>query len=99
MSVYVDEMAVCLQTKNWPYTQACHLVADTEGELHIFAMRLGLHRSWFQAAGILHYDLTVGMRRKAVKLGAVELSRKKFAKFTRKYRLLRKKYRQRDDAQ
>jgi len=85
MSVYVDQMQPCIQNRKWPYDQACHLVADSTKELHKFGTRLGLHFSWFQAHSIPHYDLTVGMRRKAVKMGAIEISRKKFTKFIRKY--------------
>lgn len=86
MSVYVDEMQVCIPNKNWHYGQACHLVADSTEELHKFGTRLGLHFSWFQAKSIPHYDLTTGMRRKAVKFGAIEINRKKFLKLMRKYR-------------
>lgn len=87
MSVYVDEMQVCVQTSKWPYTQACHLVADTVEELQEFAVQMNLHYSWFQSKSIPHYDLTTRMRQKAVRMGAVEITGKKFFKLTRKYRL------------
>lgn len=87
MAVYVDEMSICLQSKKWPYKQACHLVADSVSELQEFAVLLGLHPSWFQDKPELpHYDLTTGMRQKAIRFGAIELSRKKFLKLMRKYR-------------
>lgn len=35
----------------------CHLVADTVGELHEAAAKLGLKREWFQEASYPHYDL------------------------------------------
>lgn len=85
MSVYVDEMAVCLRNRNWPYDQACHLVADSVEELHKFARRLGLKRSWFQNKSLPHYDLTTGMRFKAIRLGAVEIDRNKFVEIMREY--------------
>src|SRR5258708_25147305 len=48
-----------------------HLTADTVEELHEFAVRkLGLKRSWFQDGRHPHYDLTEGMRYKALRLGA-----------------------------
>ena len=53
----------------------CHLFAtesDCE-ELHDFAFQLGLRLSWFQGN---HYDLTPGRRAKAVKLGAIEVTRR-----------------------
>lgn len=84
--IYVDEMRVCLRNKNWPYSQACHMVADSIDELHRFAGRLGLRRSWFQNKTLPHYDLTIGMRVKAVKLGAIEIDKKKFMEILRKYR-------------
>lgn len=86
MSVYVDELMSCMQSKKWPYSQACHLVADSIDELHEFAGRLGLMRSWFQRGSLPHYDLTTGMRFKAIRLGAIEIDRKKFVEIMRKYR-------------
>ena len=86
MSVYVDEMRICLRNKNWPYNRACHLVADSVEELHYFAGRLMLNPSWFQSKSVPHYDLTTGMRFKAVKLGAIEIDRNKFFEILRKYR-------------
>lgn len=87
MSVYVDEMRVCIQTRSWPYTHACHLVADSVEELQAFALLMGLHHSWFQNKPELpHYDLTTRMRKKAVRMGAFQVNRKKFLKLMKKYR-------------
>lgn len=87
MAVYVDPLFV------WPIAhtrdahtrrvalrngcQWCHMTADTPDELHAFAARLGLRRSWAQHEGTarLHYDLTPGKRAAAVHLGAVEVQR------------------------
>ena len=73
MTVYVD------QIQNWPTSircfkaGSCHMSADTLEELHAFARRLGLKRSWFQEHRLLpHYDLTPARRAKAVELGATE---------------------------
>ena len=85
--IYVDEMMVCLRNKNWPYSRSCHLVADSVEELHVFARRMGLKRSWFQSKSDLpHYDLTTGMRFMAIRLGAIEIDKKKFVEIMRKYR-------------
>jgi hypothetical protein len=57
----------------------CHLYADTEEELHRFAIDvLGLRRRWAQVSrrGILHYDLTPKRRAVAVRQGARELTRR-----------------------
>lgn len=78
MSVYVDPVMPCIRNKNWRYDYCCHLVGDTTAELHSFAARLGLRRSWFQSKTIPHYDLTVNKRRQAVRLGAVEIDVKSF---------------------
>jgi hypothetical protein len=51
-----------------------HLFADTEAELHEFAVgKLGLRRSYFQEgkpSWFPHYDLTSGKRQQAIRLGA-----------------------------
>jgi len=63
----------------WRLGPSCHLIADTIDELHSFADRLGMRRSWFQDDPKLrHYDLTAKRRAVAVRLGAVELDRREF---------------------
>ena len=83
MSVYIDPLA----DNGWiMYSQQipnCHLIADLEEELHALADKIGLRRAWFQPRprGSLsrsHYDLTPSMRRRAVRAGAIELSREAF---------------------
>ena len=87
MSVYVDELNVCVKSKTWPYSQSCHLVADFVWELHFFAGRMRLKPAWFQDKPELpHYDLTKGMRRVAVKLGAIEINRIKISELMQMYR-------------
>lgn len=55
---------------------SCHLAADTLDELHSFAARLGMRRSWFQPGRGRHphYDLVKSRRDRAVALGAIEVS-------------------------
>lgn len=66
MAVYVDNAKVKWMGKEW-----CHLVADSIDELHFFADRLGLRRSWFQErASYPHYDVTLDVRQRALVLGA-----------------------------
>jgi hypothetical protein len=62
MTVYLDSMG--------------HLRADSREELHAFAERVGLRRSWFQDRPRLwHYDiLSQRLRARAVRLGAVLVS-------------------------
>lgn len=67
MSVYVDDEQIRWRGKAW-----CHLVADTLAELHEFAERLDLRREWFQSKSRYpHYDVTLSMRDKALRMGAM----------------------------
>lgn len=78
MTVYVDVLIPWGKRPGWPYDEACHLMADTDDELHAFAARLGLKRAWAQTMNhprqhYHHYDLTKNKRALAVKLGAIEI--------------------------
>jgi len=74
MSIYVDGLRQCVMNKNWRHQTSCHLFADTAEELLEFAGKIGLKPGWFQnKKRFPHYDLTEGMRRKAVAAGAVEV--------------------------
>jgi len=79
MSVYVDELFVAeaenphaLKVGERNGHQWCHMWADTGGELHRMANDIGLLAEWFQNRNpdFPHYDLTPGMRAKAIVLGA-----------------------------
>lgn len=84
MSVYVDEISDYGETEvvkdyvGHPRARArwCHLIADTEIELHEFALQLGLKRRWAQYPGTwkVHYDIVPSKRALAIKQGAVEVS-------------------------
>jgi hypothetical protein len=89
MSVYVDQLIrpkPYYKSKNerWGWSQSCHMIADTENELHEFARRLGLRREWFQNRHsnprLWHYDLTASKRQQALCLGAKEITPEQFAK-------------------
>jgi len=83
--VYVDELRGCLPNDHWHHEQSCHLVADAESELCLFAEKIGLRLEWFQRNPRLpHFDLTANMRRKAVKAGAIEIDRRQLVKMMRK---------------
>lgn len=85
MAVYVDPLFPCVPNAQWRWHESCHLVADTVDELHAFAKRIGMRREWFQSSrrGMPHYDLTRGRRQKAVKAGAIELTRDEFVERVR----------------
>lgn len=83
MSVYVDEIrdwTRLAKMRGLRHTHWCHLTADTEAELHAFAARLGLRRSWFQKKSERdyrwHYDIVPSKRAQAVRLGALEVDRR-----------------------
>jgi Protein of unknown function (DUF4031) len=66
MTIYVDNEQVPWRGKLW-----CHLVADSLEELHQFAFQLGLRKTWFQSKSAFpHYDVTLAVRERALKLGA-----------------------------
>src|ERR1019366_8376533 len=52
MTVYVDDSNIPARVRNGSVTHDstwCHLFADSQDELHTFAQKLGLIRSYFQA--------------------------------------------------
>jgi Protein of unknown function (DUF4031) len=67
-------------TRGLPSRTWCHMVSDaSEDELHDFAAQIGLRRSWAQLrpqASAAHYDLLPFRRALAVKLGAIEVTRR-----------------------
>lgn len=82
MGVYVD-------TGRRPFKGMimCHLMADTEAELHAMADKIGCHREWYQAdASTPHYDLPVFRRQAAITLGATVIDRKQTVALIRKIR-------------
>jgi hypothetical protein len=88
MAVYVDKIGPTIRNKHWPYKQGCHMIADTESELHNFASMIGLQRAWHQHKpfSLSHYDLTVNKRRLAIKHGALLISQHGFVERLRKAR-------------
>jgi hypothetical protein len=66
VTVYVDDMRA-------PYGRLimCHMVADTDDELHAMADRVGVARKWHQGD---HYDIALSKRALAVKCGAREIT-------------------------
>ncbi|GAB3042562.1 hypothetical protein GCM10027052_25810 [Parafrigoribacterium mesophilum] len=75
MAVYVDDFQL-QAVVNGMNRRWSHLVADSPDELADFARLLGLRASWIQKRGTRgeHFDVTDGMRRKAIALGAEPIS-------------------------
>lgn len=80
MSVYVDPIFHQLGPRG--QTDWCHMVADTEGELHEMADRIGLRREWYHRH---HYNLTPESRTLAISLGAVEATTRECARKRREH--------------
>lgn len=74
MAVYVDDMQVTARVGRINAVWS-HLMADTDEELHAFAAKLGLRRSWHQHPGtaLSHYDVTEPKRQLALRLGATPI--------------------------
>jgi hypothetical protein len=67
----------------------CHMLADTDDELHAMAAQIGVARRWHQKAGTYqsHYDICLAKRAKAVALGAEEIDRAGLARILKAKRL------------
>lgn len=73
MTVYVDDMQASFTPKhaNTRRYVMCHMIADTDKELHAMAARIGVARSWYQGD---HYDIAKSKRALAIEYGAVEIT-------------------------
>lgn len=71
--IYVDAIKNCTPRRGWPWSQYCHLTADSLEELRAFAGRLNLKREWFCPSPNPRYLIYPGIRWKALRLGAVQL--------------------------
>lgn len=71
MAVYVDDMKAPFRS-----LVMCHMVADSDAELHAMADAIGVARRWHQAppAHDSHYDIAQSKRGLAVAAGAVEIT-------------------------
>lgn len=82
MTIYVDELRAWPGARHPFNNGSCHLTTDGAlEELHAFAARIGMRRSWFQNHRLApHYDLTPARREHALRLGAVFVSAREQAK-------------------
>lgn len=71
MTTYVDDMKAAFGGMIM-----CHMISDSDEELHEMAERLGIDRMHHQAPPKhhSHYDISQGKRALAVRFGAVEVS-------------------------
>ena len=71
MTVFVDDMRA-----GYGRMVMCHMVADSDAELHAMAARIGVARRWWQAPPRhdSHYDIALSKRALAIQHGAVEIT-------------------------
>lgn len=84
MAVYVDDYFTA-----WRGMIMCHMVADTHEELVEFATKtLGMKAEWIQAPGTYreHFDVSKTLRGRALRNGAVAITRRDLVEFCRNRR-------------
>jgi hypothetical protein len=71
MAVYVDNMKA-----GFGRMKMCHMIADTTEELLEMVDKIGIKRKWIQDKGtyLEHFDICLSKRKKAVELGAKEIT-------------------------
>lgn len=77
MTVYVDDMRAGLGRMIM-----CHMIADSEDELHAMADHIGVARRWHQAPPKTrhsHYDVALSKRARALAAGAVSITARQCA--------------------
>lgn len=81
MTVYVDDMRA-----SFGRMVMCHMIADTDDELHAMADKIGVARRWWQRppAHDSHYDIALSKRALAVAAGAVEITWRQCAAMNRR---------------
>lgn len=84
MAVYVDNMRA-----KFGRMTMCHMLADTDEELHNMAQRIGVARKWHQYPNTVksHYDICLTKRALAVQYGAVEIDLRDTARIVRDRRI------------
>lgn len=77
--IYVDSMCFTPMGK-FRNMRMSHMIADNVEELHRFAAKIGLKRSWFQdKLSGPHYDISMSKRRLAIFHGAREITMRECA--------------------
>lgn len=84
MTVYIDKMNA--QYRNMIM---CHMLADTEQELVNMAKSIGVDPKWIQYQGTYkaHFDICLAKKEKALKLGAIEITRSQLRVLLKKKKL------------
>lgn len=83
--VYVDDMRA-----KFGRMVMCHMIADSDAELHAMADLIGVARRWHQHPPEhrdSHYDISLSKRAKAVAAGAAEITWRQAGAMTGRRRL------------
>ena len=78
MTVYVDTMRAPFKGM-----VMCHMIANSEQELHAMAAAIGMQRKWYQRD---HYDISMEMKQLALQKGAREIGMRELAALVFLYR-------------
>lgn len=84
MAVYVDDMKA-----GYGRMVMCHMVADTEEELHEMADKIGVARKWYQyphKSRHPHYDIALSKKALAIGFGAIAISSREAPAIARRCR-------------
>lgn len=82
MTVYVDNMCATLGRM-----RMCHMIADTDDELHAMAKAIGVARRHWQSPMVTsgsHYDVALSKHELAVQAGAVQITMRQLAMMNRR---------------
>ncbi|BCF96579.1 hypothetical protein PPGU19_011480 [Paraburkholderia sp. PGU19] len=72
MTVYVDDMNAA-----YGRMKMCHMLADTDDELHAMAATIGVAKRWWQSpekTSGSHYDIALSKKALAIAAGAIEIT-------------------------
>ena len=88
MAVYVDKKKYPIRGSRGRVMYMCHMLADTEEELHAMADAIGVARKHFQNAPgkTPHYDICQAKKEMALQRGAIEIGFRKTVEIIRAWR-------------
>ena len=69
--IYIDDF-----NASFGRMKMCHMLADTQEELIEMAEKIGVNKKWIQDAGSYneHFDNCLSKKKKAIELGAKEIT-------------------------
>lgn len=89
MAVYVDDMHLT-DMGRLGSMKMCHMIADSDEQLHAMADTIGVARRWWQSPARTsgsHYDIAMSKRALAIKAGAVEITMRQAAAMNARRRI------------